>query len=128
MEFCDGEFGWDFCREFVNGFGLDSGQMGSGVVPLAAALPESVYPLHPSLVCDSVQAKTSINTDSGLTYNLQQVPRKRSRDSFNQFIASPVAAPQKTTQIPSFFGDDVLPIIQQYQVEIDRIVSHHVSF
>nr|GMD09521.1 probable BOI-related E3 ubiquitin-protein ligase 3 [Ipomoea batatas]GME09742.1 probable BOI-related E3 ubiquitin-protein ligase 3 [Ipomoea batatas] len=109
-----------------NGFGFDSGhQMGSGVLPVAGALPESVFPFHPSLVCDSVQAKTSMNTDSGLTYNLQQVPcRKRPRDSFNHFIASP---PQKTAQIPSFFGDDVLPIIQQYQIEIDRIVSHHTK-
>nr|GME15463.1 BOI-related E3 ubiquitin-protein ligase 1-like [Ipomoea batatas] len=61
-----------------NGFGFDNGhQMGSGVLPVAGALPESVFPFHPSLVCDSVQAKTSMNTDSGLTYNLQQVPCRK---------------------------------------------------
>ncbi|CAH9076260.1 unnamed protein product [Cuscuta epithymum] len=120
-------------REFLQGnqFGFDHGEMRSAVMPLnlpAAALPGRAYALHPSLLSDSVQAKTSMNADSCLTYNLQQqLPKKRSRDSLHP---SPAAVPQKPNlhQIPSFFGeDDVLPIVQQYQLDIDSIVSHHTK-
>lgn len=107
----------------ANGFPYNTQIGASSLLPLPA--PESSFlPFHHSLMCDSVQPKTSVNTDSGLTFNLPSavnattaaaVTRKRSRDSFNQF---------NTT---SFVGDDVLPLLQQYQCDIDRIISHHTK-
>lgn len=98
-------------------------------IPFPAALPEN-HSLYQPVVCDSVQAKTSVNTDSGLTYNIP-APRKRSRDSVNQLYAtSNYPAPQKNNcapQFPSFPGEDGLPQIQQYQLEIDTIISQHTK-
>ncbi|KAL0442344.1 UNVERIFIED_CONTAM: E3 ubiquitin-protein ligase BOI [Sesamum latifolium] len=98
-------------------------------IPFPAALPEN-QSLYQPLVCDSVQAKTSVNTDSGLTHNIP-APRKRSRDSVNQLYATAnYPAPQKNNcvpQFPSFPGEDVLPQIQQYQLEIDTIISQHTK-
>ncbi|GER33178.1 SBP (S-ribonuclease binding protein) family protein [Striga asiatica] len=93
-----------------------------------ATLPEyqSLYRLA---VGDSAQAKTSFNTDSGLTYN---VPRKRQRDSANHHYAVPsFPAPAKqgisSQQLPSSFpaGEDIMPQLPQYQSEIDAIISQH---
>lgn len=123
------------CRELLNP--LNQGNTGSTYnmqqmrflgIPAAAALPENQSFYQP-VMCDSVQAKTSVNTDSGLTYNVS-APRKRSRDSYNQLYAVPnFTAPQKNnsiSQLPSFAGEDTLPQIQQYQFEIDAIISQHV--
>lgn len=95
-----------------NGFGFGyNAQIGSEIPYGSVAMPESFYPLNRSLFCESLQGKTSINTDSGVSYNLPvEVPRKRSREE--QFIAS---------------GEDVSPLLQHYQFEIDQIVSNHVS-
>nr|GMD03230.1 probable BOI-related E3 ubiquitin-protein ligase 3 [Ipomoea batatas] len=85
--------------------------MGSGIPYGSVAMPESFLPVNRSLFCENVQGKTSINTDSGLSYNLaMEGSRKRSREE--QFIAS---------------GEDVTPLLQQYQSEIDRIVSNHTK-
>ncbi|CAA0823832.1 BOI-related E3 ubiquitin-protein ligase 1 [Striga hermonthica] len=93
-----------------------------------ATLPEyqSLYRLA---VGDSAQAKTSVNTDSGLTCN---VPRKRQRDSANHVYAVPsFPAPAKQgippQQLPSSFaaGEDILPQLPQYHSEIDAIISQH---
>ncbi|XP_042031281.1 BOI-related E3 ubiquitin-protein ligase 1-like [Salvia splendens] len=86
-------------------------------VPSAAALPENQF-YYPSAA-----AKTSVNTDSGVTYNNIAAPaRKRSRDadSFNQFQNF---AAQKAT----LAGDEIMPGIQQYQYEIDAIISQHTK-
>ncbi|XP_016507410.1 putative BOI-related E3 ubiquitin-protein ligase 3 [Nicotiana tabacum] len=109
----------------VNGFSYNT-QMGSAL-PLPTQENSSFLPFHHSLMCDSVQPKTSVNTDSGLTFNLPPTAnanavniaatRKRSRDSFNTC--------NNTTA--SFVGDDVLPLLQQYQLDIDRIISHHTK-
>nr|GMD10335.1 BOI-related E3 ubiquitin-protein ligase 1-like [Ipomoea batatas] len=95
-----------------NGFGFGyNAQMGSGIPYGSVAMPESFLPVNRSLFCENVQGKTSINTDSGLSYNLaMEGSRKRSREE--QFIAS---------------GEDVTPLLQQYQSEIDRIVSNHTK-
>nr|GMD05432.1 probable BOI-related E3 ubiquitin-protein ligase 3 [Ipomoea batatas] len=85
--------------------------MGSGIPYGSVAMPESFLPVNRSLFCENVHGKTSINTDSGLSYNLaMEGSRKRSREE--QFIAS---------------GEDVTPLLQQYQSEIDRIVSNHTK-
>ncbi|KAL0363729.1 UNVERIFIED_CONTAM: E3 ubiquitin-protein ligase BOI [Sesamum calycinum] len=109
------------------GSAYNSQQMRFLGIPFPSALPEN-HSLYQPVVCDSVQAKTSVNTDSGLTYNIP-APRKRSRDSVNQLYATPnYPAPQKNScapQFPSFPAEDVLPQIQQYQLEIDTIISQH---
>lgn len=114
----------------VNGFSYNT-QMGSAL-PLPTQENSSFLPFHHSLMCDSVQPKTSVNTDSGLTFNLPPTAtatanavnaaatRKRSRDSLNQFNTC-------NNITTSFVGDAVLPLLQQYQLDIDRIISHHVS-
>lgn len=129
-----GEFGVQGSHHQL-GFG--NGEIRSAqVLPFSAAgaaFPGSFLPLHPSLVpCDPLPAKTSVNTESGLTHNLQQAPRKRPRDSssLNLLAAAPpaAAAPRKGTQIPSLLGEEeILPVIQGYQLEIDTIVSHHTK-
>ncbi|XP_031129857.1 probable BOI-related E3 ubiquitin-protein ligase 3 [Ipomoea triloba] len=95
-----------------NGFGFGyNAQIGSGVPYGSVAMPESFLPVNRSLFCEAVQGKTSINTDSGVSYNLaMDGSRKRSREE--QFIGS---------------GEDVTPLLQQYQSEIYRIVSNHTK-
>ncbi|CAI9784928.1 unnamed protein product [Fraxinus pennsylvanica] len=104
-----------------------STQMESSAVPLLSSMPENLLPIYQSL--DSTPAKTSLNTDSGLTYNLPPAPRKRSRESMNQlYDACNFGAPQENNSIsPSFVGEEVLPQIQQYQLEIDCIISQHTK-
>lgn len=123
-----------FCRNFVyssqgnnNVLGYNSmGQMDSGVaLPMMTGLPEALMPLNQSIVCDSLQPKTSINTDSGLTYNVS-AQRKRSRESFDQLHTLKNDS-KDAHQLPYFLGDRLLPQIQQYQLDIDSIISHHVS-
>ncbi|KAH6796111.1 hypothetical protein C2S51_037097 [Perilla frutescens var. frutescens] len=124
-------------REFMNAIGQVNGgaaaynaqQMRFLGIPSAAALPENQL-FHQPAACE---AKTSVNTDSGLTYNIP-APRKRSRaDAFNQFHAAQnfsAPPPQKSnnlSQLPSLPGDDILPQIQQYQFEIDAIISQHTK-
>lgn len=110
-----------------NGFSYNTQIGGSSLLPMQT--PENSFlPFNHSLMCDSVQPKTSVNTDSGLSFNLQTTvnataaavaaTRKRSRDSFNQL---------NTCNTTSFVGDDVLPLLQQYQCDIDRMISLHVS-
>ncbi|XP_059657392.1 BOI-related E3 ubiquitin-protein ligase 1-like [Cornus florida] len=115
-------------RDFIKSNGpnalIYNTQMGSGL-PFTGTMPETLLPLHQSIVCESVPMVTaSMNTDSGLTYNLP-AQRKRSRDSFNQ--SNTFIVPQKTNlnEYPSFFGDDISFQIQQHQFEIDHIVAEH---
>uniref|UniRef100_M1C9B4 RING-type domain-containing protein n=1 Tax=Solanum tuberosum TaxID=4113 RepID=M1C9B4_SOLTU len=94
--------------------------MSSGLLPM----PENYLPIQ-------IQPKTSVNTESGLTFNLPTndvvAPRKRSRDSFTPSFSTPQKPCNGLSQIPSFVGDDVLPLVQQYQLDINSIISHHVS-
>ncbi|KAL1537579.1 RING-type E3 ubiquitin transferase [Salvia divinorum] len=83
-------------------------------VPCAAALPENQF------CYASAAGKTSVNTDSGVTYNNNIVAaptRKRSRD------ASVAAFDRKVI----LAGDEIVPGIQQYQYEIDAIISQHTK-
>ncbi|XP_004231579.2 BOI-related E3 ubiquitin-protein ligase 1 [Solanum lycopersicum] len=100
----------------LNGFVYNT-QMGSGLIPM----PENYLP------------KTSVNTESGLTFHLPTndvvAPRKRSRDSFTPSFSTPHKHCNGLSQIPSlsFVGDDVLPLVQQYQLDINSIISHHTK-
>lgn len=122
------------CRDLLNM--MDQGNVGGGGTAAynsqqqqmrfhgfhsVAELPEN-QAFYQSAVCDSVQAKTSVNTESGLTYNIPVAPRKRSRDCFNQLYA---AAPNFPAQ-QKFAGEDMLPQIQQYQLEMNTIINQHV--
>ena len=96
-------------------------------IPSAAALPENQFYHHNHHSAAGMsQAKTSVNTDSGVTYNNISAPRKR---SFAQFNAVQNFAPQKRlNQLPTLAGEEIMPQaqIQQYQFEIDAIISQHV--
>lgn len=111
------------------GSAYSSQQMRSLGIPYATASPEN-QSLYLPVVCDSAQPKTSLNTNSGLTYNIS-VSRKRSRDSLSQMYATPnfPATPKdnSASQFTSFTGEDILPQIQQYQLEIDALISQHTK-
>ncbi|KAL6502210.1 hypothetical protein OROHE_024803 [Orobanche hederae] len=122
-------------RNVINPAYSNSQPMCFAGLPLGgASLPEnrSFYQSPAAAACDSVvQAKTSVNTDSGLTYNIP-APRKRSRDSTNQLYAVPnFPAPEKhssVSQLPCFVaGEYILPHVQQYQMEVDAIISQHTK-
>ncbi|KAK4348085.1 hypothetical protein RND71_034424 [Anisodus tanguticus] len=98
-------------------------QMGTGLI----AMPENFLPIHQTLV----QPKTSVSTDSGLTLKLpindHVAPcRKRSRDSFNNHFTT-CNTSFSALQKPLFVGDDVLPLVQLYQLDINSIISHHTK-
>ncbi|XP_075483116.1 BOI-related E3 ubiquitin-protein ligase 1-like [Primulina tabacum] len=125
----------DFVMPCINQSGMaasvyNAQPMGYSGIPFAATLPISKS-FYQQPVCDSAQAKTSMNTDSGLTYNISAT-RKRSSDPVNQMYSTtprfPVAVNNDSaSQFPYFFGDDILPQIQQYQIEIDTIISQHTK-
>lgn len=95
-----------------------------------AALQENQPFYPPAAVYVGLQAKTAVKTDNVLAVNVP-VPRKRSRD---QLYASPNFSPlqKNNTVSPSPLQsfaceDDILPQIQQHQLEIDAIVSQHMK-
>ncbi|GER40997.1 SBP (S-ribonuclease binding protein) family protein [Striga asiatica] len=86
---------------------------------VGASLPEYQLLYRPA-ACNSVQAKTSANTDSGLTCNVP-VSRKRQRDSVSHLYGNIF------DRLPPSLaaGEDIMPQIQQYQLDIDAIISQH---
>ncbi|XP_055804172.1 BOI-related E3 ubiquitin-protein ligase 1-like isoform X2 [Solanum dulcamara] len=86
-----------------------------------------------------IQVQQPKTCESGLTFNLPTndivvAPRKRSRDSFNDHFTpsnTSFSTPHKPcnglSQTPSFVGDEVLPLVQQYQLDINSIISHHTK-
>ncbi|XP_073156600.1 E3 ubiquitin-protein ligase BOI-like [Henckelia pumila] len=115
----------------IAGSVYNSQPMGYSGIPFAATLPTNKS-FYQQPMCDSAQAKTSMNTDSGLTYNIPAT-RKRSRDVVNQIYSTnthifPVAMKNESgSNFPCLFGDDILPQVQQYQMEIDAIISQHTK-
>ncbi|KAK9267122.1 hypothetical protein L1049_009541 [Liquidambar formosana] len=117
-------------RDFINtnqgNANIYNTQMESGF-PLARTMPETLLPLYQSVVCDSVPAKTSMKSESGLTYNLP-APRKRSRDSFDELNAFNVSQKNNRTEFSSsFLGEDISFQIQQQQSEIDSVIVDHTE-
>ncbi|KAI3408732.1 uncharacterized protein J3R85_020128 [Psidium guajava] len=82
-----------------------------------------------SLISDSLPPKAVMKpSDSGLTYNLPSVPRKRGRDSINPVLSYGMSSPDdKTRACFSFLGEDVSMQVQQQQLDIDRLISHHME-
>ncbi|XP_059625116.1 BOI-related E3 ubiquitin-protein ligase 1-like [Cornus florida] len=117
----------DFIKTCEANTNIYNTQIGSEI-PFNGTMPETILPaFHQySLVCDTVPAKTSMKADSGLTYNLPP-PRKRSRDSMNQF--NTFLVPQKTnlSDFSSSIGENIPLQIMQQQFEIDHIISEHTK-
>lgn len=84
-------------------------------------MAENLLPFNQSVI----EAKNSMKSESGLTYNnFPSAPRKRSRDSMNEF--NRVIVPQQHSHLHDF--EQNFPIqIQQQQLEIDQIIEQHVS-
>lgn len=120
-------------------------QMGYGVAPLSDAT-EGLLPLYNSLVSSSNADHSSIHqkaaaavmkSESGLTYNNNlPLQRKRSRDSINPILSFPSSlqhphnnsANNKTCSPPfSFLGHDILFHMEQQQLDVDHLISQHVS-
>lgn len=84
-------------------------------------MADNLLPFNQSLYCE---ANNSMKAESGLTYNLPSVPRKRSRDSMNELHR--VIVPQKQPRLQDFQHN--LPIqMQQQRLEIDQIIAQHTK-
>jgi len=119
---------------------LYNSQMGYGV-PLVSGTTttETLLPAYNSVIVDSsVSPKTAapsaaIKSDSGLTFNYNSnlsIPRKRSREcmNINPFASSYPSPPtSKSCGSFSFLGEDLSLQIYQQQLDIDRLISQHVS-
>lgn len=112
--------------------------MGYGGVPLVSGTTtaETLLPAYNSVIVDSsVSPKTAavsaaMKSDSGLTYNYTlPLPRKRAREcmNMNPFTSYPSAPASKSCGSFSFLGEDISLQIHQQQLDIDRLVSQHVS-
>lgn len=114
----------------------NNSQMGYGMPLLSGTTTaETLLPAYNSVIVDSVSAKTAasaaMKSDSGLTYNYNlPLPRKRSREcmNMNPFVSYPCAPiTPKSCGSFSFLGEDISLQIQQQQLDIDRLISQHVS-
>lgn len=96
-------------------------------VPLSGTTTETQLPMYSSIITDSIPQKTPIKSESGLTYNLP-MPRKRPRESINTLLSYPNSQPNLKTASPfSFLGQDLSLQIEQQQLDVDRLISQHVS-
>lgn len=105
----------------------------SGITTATGDAP-TLLPTAPynSLIVDSVPNKTTtaaIKSDSGLTYNLPVVSRKRSRDSINYHPLPSYknTNPNSAAAAFSFLGEDISLQIQQQQLDLDNLIAQHVS-
>ncbi|KAL7186889.1 hypothetical protein ACSBR2_028574 [Camellia fascicularis] len=98
--------------------------------PLSGTTTETLLPMYNSVITDSLQAKTAMKADSGLTYALP-VSRKRSRDLINPLISFPNAQIQNQNNNRcgsfTFLGEDISMQIQQQQLEVDRFIAQHTE-
>lgn len=105
---------------FQIGYGLPLS--GTTTVDTAAMLP-----MYGSPVTDSLPPRTPLKSDSSLTYNIPLPSRKRSRDSSTPIL--PYTVPHRDKSCSSnfsFLGEDISHQIEQQQLDIDRLVAHHV--
>ncbi|CAL5402540.1 unnamed protein product [Camellia sinensis] len=112
----------------VNAYG--NTPIGYGLPPLSGTTTETLLPMYSSVITDSLQAKTAMKADSGLTYALP-VSRKRSRDLINPLISFPNAQIQNQNNNRcgsfTFLGEDISMQIQQQQLEVDRFIAQHTE-
>lgn len=107
--------------------------MAYGMPPLSGTTTETLLPMYGSGITNSVQAKTALKADSGLTYSLP-VSRKRSRDSSINPTLESYQHIQNMNQSHlnrcgtfTFLGEDISLQIQQQQLEIDRFIAQHTD-
>ncbi|KAJ8898635.1 hypothetical protein K2173_004619 [Erythroxylum novogranatense] len=119
-------------REMMNSMeanaNIYSPQMGYGV-PLSGTTTttETFLPtMYSSVITESVPHKTSIKSESGLTYSVP-AQRKRSRDNFNPPLAYPTPQSTKTCAPFSFLGEDLSLEIQQHQLDVDHLIYQHME-
>lgn len=119
-----------FCRDFIKtnqgNSNVYNAQMNNGIALPNTAMPEQL-PLYQALLCDPNSAKASMNNkaDSGLTYNIP-APKKRPRDSVDDFDALAASQKHKISPFSSIIDQNVIFQIQQQQSEIDRFIAEHV--
>ncbi|KAK3424681.1 hypothetical protein EUGRSUZ_F01458 [Eucalyptus grandis] len=99
----------------------------SGTTTVTDSLP--LLQPHGSLLSDSLPPKAVMKpSDSGLSYNLPAVSRKRGRDSINPVLSYGTPSPDhKSRTCFSFLGEDLSLQMQQQQLDIDRLISHHME-
>ena len=103
----------------VNNYGYNDSNLG-GMIYNGTTMAENLLPFNQSIYCEP---NNSMKAESGLTYNLPAVTRKRSRDSMSELHR--VIMPQKHSNFPDF--QSFLPVqMQQQHLEIDQIISQHV--
>ncbi|KAL8108607.1 BOI-related E3 ubiquitin-protein ligase 1-like [Apium graveolens] len=104
----------------VNNYGYNDNNLGT-VIFDGTTMAENLLPFNQSVYCE---ATNSMKAESGLTYNLPSVPRKRSRDSMNEL--HPVIVPQKQSHLHD--SQQSLPIqMHQQCLEIDQIIAQHTK-
>ncbi|KAJ1404667.1 Zinc finger, RING-type [Sesbania bispinosa] len=104
----------------------------SSLLPLSGTTTASetlLPPLYNSFIADSFPQKaTAMKSDnSTLTYNNNNVglvPRKRSRDTMNNY---PLPSYKNCGTTFSFLGEDISHHIHQQQLDIDNLVSQHME-
>ncbi|MQM14579.1 hypothetical protein Taro_047511 [Colocasia esculenta] len=108
-------------------YGGGAGHVGFYAPPAPAVLPANLMPF-----CNAAGAVVSLDaSDSGLTFNDLSVAsssratkRQRASPPQQQAVAPAAAAPPTTY---SFLGEDITSTVQQQQLEVDRLVAHHVE-
>ncbi|KAL1833894.1 hypothetical protein ACET3Z_003545 [Daucus carota] len=104
----------------VNNYGYNDSNLG-GMIYNGTTMAENLLPFNQSIYCEP---NNSMKAESGLTYNLPAVTRKRSRDSMSELHR--VIMPQKHSNFPDF--QSFLPVqMQQQHLEIDQIISQHTK-
>ncbi|XP_028808643.1 probable BOI-related E3 ubiquitin-protein ligase 3 [Neltuma alba] len=106
----------------------------SSLLPLSGTTTATdCNPLLPapynSLIVDSLPQKTPIKSDSGLSHNLPLESRKRSRDSMNYPLLSckNTADNDEACAAFSFLGQDISLQIHRQQLDVDRLIAHHME-
>lgn len=117
----------DFIKTNQGNSNVYNAQMNNGIALPNTAMPEQL-PLYQALLCDPNSAKASMNNkaDSGLTYNIP-APKKRPRDSVDDFDALAASQKHKISPFSSIIDQNVIFQIQQQQSEIDRFIAEHTE-
>lgn len=91
-------------------------------------IPSQPPPYNPFIAESLHQKAAALKSDSTLTYNnnnVVSVPRKRSRETINNYDNS--FPSYKNTGNFSFLGEDISPHIHSQQHDIDNLISQHME-
>lgn len=104
--------------------------VGYGGVPLmSGTTTETFVPVYGSSIMDSFPGKNycAVKAESGVTYNLPAVSRKRTRHAINPMLALPNNQHMSHSNPYTFLGDDISHQIQYQQLEIDQFIAQHAE-